>query len=120
MYKKISMSNMILKYIINSLRAQRFPILPSKVYFSVMFKIFLGGNWGIWSAWASCSATCGGGTQTRSRVCDSPAPLYGGSDCVGSGVESQICNNVQCPVSKYTKASLIMKFYENVLLPKMT
>jgi hypothetical protein len=66
-----------------------------------MFIYFKDGNWGSWSAWASCSATCGGGTQARTRVCDSPAPLYGGTDCAGSGAESQTCNNAACPVSKY-------------------
>lgn len=47
---------------------------------------------GGWSAWSSCSATCGGGTQTRS--CTDPAPADGGQQCVGAS--SQACNVQAC------------------------
>ena len=40
--------------------------------------------------------TCGSGTETRSRDCDDPTPLPGGS-CDGSGTESQSCNDEPCP-----------------------
>ena len=49
---------------------------------------------GGWSAWSTCSATCGGGTQTR--TCTNPAPSGGGADCVGPS--SQSCNTQACPV----------------------
>ncbi len=48
---------------------------------------------GEWSAWSACSATCGGGTQTR--TCTNPAPLNGGANCVGPS--SQACNTQACP-----------------------
>lgn len=35
------------------------------------------GGWSAWSAWSTCS----GGTQTRTRNCDNPAPQYGGLKC---------------------------------------
>lgn len=47
---------------------------------------------GGWGDWGSCSADCGGGTQTRS--CDNPAPSGGGDDCVGEA--SQACNTDDC------------------------
>ncbi|PIK15198.1 thrombospondin type-1 domain-containing protein [Halobacteriovorax sp. JY17] len=49
---------------------------------------------GGWTAWSVCSATCGGGTHTRS--CSNPSPQNGGADCVGDFSES--CNTQGCPV----------------------
>ena len=56
---------------------------------------------GGWSNWGACSATCGGGTQTR--TCTNPAPANGGAYC--SGASSQSCNNQLCPVSTLTLSS---------------
>lgn len=53
--------------------------------------------WTTWSAWGTCSASCGGGTQTRTRSQDPPAS-GGGADCVGASSESQACNTDGCPV----------------------
>ena len=47
---------------------------------------------GGWSAWSSCSVSCGGGTQTR--TCTNPSPACGGSSCSGSS--SQSCNTQAC------------------------
>jgi Thrombospondin type 1 domain len=48
---------------------------------------------GGFSAWSSCSASCGGGTQTR--TCTNPTPTSGGAACVGAF--SQACNTgVSC------------------------
>jgi len=47
---------------------------------------------GGWSAWGTCSKTCGGGTQTR--TCTNPAPANGGATCSGSS--SQTCNTQAC------------------------
>jgi hypothetical protein len=47
---------------------------------------------GGWTAWSTCSTTCGGGMQTRS--CSNPAPANGGSTC--SGVNQQSCNVHSC------------------------
>jgi len=57
------------------------------------------GGWGNWTVWGSCSKTCGDGTQTRSKSCDSPAPAYGGNNCSGQGTESRRCNVKACPVN---------------------
>lgn len=48
---------------------------------------------GGWSAWSSCSLSCGGGTQTR--TCTNPAPSGGGASC--SGDPYQACNTAACP-----------------------
>ena len=47
---------------------------------------------GGWSDWGTCSATCGGGTQTR--TCTNPTPANGGANCVGDS--SQSCNTQSC------------------------
>lgn len=54
----------------------------------VTFLIAVDGNWGPWSVWSFGNSTCGfGGTKSRTRECDSPAPLYGGRPCDGDSLE---------------------------------
>jgi len=48
-----------------------------------------------WSDWSTCSATCGGGTQTRSRTVNTPA-ANGGMACPAL-TDSQACNTNPCP-----------------------
>ncbi len=47
---------------------------------------------GGWSNFSTCSAICGGGTQTRS--CTNPSPANGGNLCSGSTIQS--CNTQAC------------------------
>ncbi|CAK8671662.1 unnamed protein product [Clavelina lepadiformis] len=54
-------------------------------------------QWGSWSAYGSCSATCGPGTQSRSRSIATPASCSGAS-CSGTTAESRDCNVQCCPV----------------------
>ncbi|XP_048746179.2 uncharacterized protein LOC125658800 [Ostrea edulis] len=58
----------------------------------------INGGWDMWSNWGSCTVTCGGGTQTRSRSCSKPSPQYGGLDCTGPKTSSQDCNTHNCPI----------------------
>ncbi|XP_033872721.2 thrombospondin-2-like isoform X1 [Acipenser ruthenus] len=58
----------------------------------------IDGGWGPWSPWATCSNTCGGGLQGRSRICNSPMPQYGGKKCLGESKENELCNKHDCPV----------------------
>ena len=60
------------------------------------------GGWSEFSDWSECSATCGGGTQTRIRTCTNPAPALGGVDCQGESSETQNCNTHHCPGKIYT------------------
>ena len=54
------------------------------------------GGWGDWSDWSECSAECDGGTQTRSKKCNNPAPANGGADCEGEDTETRECNTQKC------------------------
>mmetsp|Transcript_10485 Transcript_10485/g.18949 ORF Transcript_10485/g.18949 Transcript_10485/m.18949 type:complete len:841 (+) Transcript_10485:111-2633(+) len=56
-------------------------------------------QWGIWSEWAengACSATCGGGWQSRERAVEIP-DQNGGATCQGESIASRECNTQPCP-----------------------
>jgi len=57
----------------------------------------INGGWSSYSAWSSCTVSCGGGTQTRTRSCNNPSPQYGGLACSGTDTENQSCNTNTCP-----------------------
>ena len=66
------------------------------------------GNWGEWEAVNQCDVSCGGGQQLKTRLCNNPAPLNGGLDCLLSvGVnlrgeeerKTEVCNNNKCPTA---------------------
>ena len=52
--------------------------------------------WGQWTGWGSCTVTCGGGTQTSTRVINQEAQNEG-IDCVGNSARDQSCNTNDCP-----------------------
>ena len=51
--------------------------------------------WTNWSEWSSCSASCGGGEQSRERECVLPKGVSG---CIGDPEETRVCNPDVCPV----------------------
>ncbi|KAJ8306418.1 hypothetical protein KUTeg_016963 [Tegillarca granosa] len=57
--------------------------------------ILVDGMWKLWSSWDSCSVTCGGGTQNRTRICVEPE--HGGQSCTGPSRQSVRCNDFECP-----------------------
>lgn len=67
------------------------------------------GRWSDWDGWSTCSATCGGGIQNRSRTCTNPPPAYGGKDCLGANQELQSCNQNPCPGFIYFISSFVWK-----------
>ena len=77
---------------------------PCKIqYLSVLFHCLdllgpVDGSWGSWAVWSACSRSCGGGTETRRRLCDSPAPAQGGTDCQGDQHQERQCNTEICPL----------------------
>lgn len=59
----------------------------------------IDGQWTLWSVWTGCSKTCGDGVKTRRRVCDDPAPRFGGTECKGPAEDIESCNTgIICPV----------------------
>ena len=91
----------------------------SRFAFGTMFKSFsfvvtaVDGEWGLWSHWGPCDMTCGGGLRTRVRKCDNPAPKFGGLQCPGYNVQSEICNKQPCPTGNY------LLYYTLVNIPDM-
>ena len=58
-----------------------------------MASLFIKG-WGQWSSYSACSATCGGGTRTRNRICNGGNPGTGG--CPGTDEQTITCNSRPC------------------------
>jgi len=53
-------------------------------------------KWTQWSAWSPCTATCNGGTHSRSRSIASDK-TWGGISCTGETNASRACNREHCP-----------------------
>ena len=51
--------------------------------------------WGDWGRYTSCSKSCGGGTQTRTRV--KTTEEQNGGSCAGGTLEVNDCNTDSCP-----------------------
>ena len=58
-------------------------------------------TWGEWSAWTTCSAACGEGTQSRSRSCSQEG------QCDGDALQTQSCTGPDgaCPSGSWTEWS---------------
>ncbi|XP_045182704.2 uncharacterized protein LOC123541344 [Mercenaria mercenaria] len=54
------------------------------------------GGWTSWGSWISCSESCGGGFQSRSRTCSNPIPSLHANNCDGSSIEVKACNRHPC------------------------
>ena len=56
------------------------------------------GRWGAWPAdWGQCSVTCGDGVSTRTRQCNWPPALRGGTPCSGDHTDTKPCTMNPCP-----------------------
>lgn len=56
----------------------------------------VNGGFSSWSAPSACTAKCGAGTQTLTRLCDNPKPLNGGMFCQGAYTKQEVCNLGPC------------------------
>ena len=77
------------------------PVSKSGFYIASCFRSPVDGGYSSWSAWNACTVSCGGGTRTRTRACNNPAPRNGGKTCsargLGNDKETQACNKQGCP-----------------------
>ena len=67
---------------------------PTNIYTSsrcILFCCLVAATWGTWTTWSGCSATCGGGRQSRRRSCQN------GNTCMGRNTEFTNCNTQNCP-----------------------
>ena len=55
------------------------------------------GGWSTWGDWGKCSLTCGTGSRSRRRRCDTPVPQHGGSTCPGTVLQNGLCVLDACP-----------------------
>ena len=72
---------------------QYIPFIPSLI----TRNIIVDGGWSSWSAYRKCSVTCGRGTKTRRRKCNSPKSSNGGKPCAGRDSQSMVCEGAKCP-----------------------
>ena len=64
----------------------------------VYYNLFtVHGGWTEWTDFSDCSQTCAEGSQTRTRTCTNPVPLFGGDDCVGTDTNTESCFKAFCP-----------------------
>ncbi|XP_047139597.1 polycystin-1-like protein 2 isoform X2 [Hydra vulgaris] len=62
-------------------------------YLNATCPVFETG-WSNWSIWSSCDVSCGNGSISRTRVCNSAV-----NSCVGNSIEITSCyHNITCPI----------------------
>jgi len=54
------------------------------------------GGWTDFGSWSHCTVECGGGTMTKYRTCENPAPENGGAECQGEESKSIGCHEYAC------------------------
>nr|XP_054773335.1 HEAT repeat-containing protein 6-like [Lytechinus pictus] len=52
-------------------------------------------GWSSWGDWSECHPSCGPGSRSRSRICDSPAER-----CLGESQEDEECQQAECVEKK--------------------
>ena len=71
------------------------------VYIQYINYVFIvDAVWAEWGEWESCSVSCGGATQNRSRECIWPDENNKGDYCIddgSNGMQSRKCGESRCP-----------------------
>lgn len=80
-------------------KEERFCLESSQNCLDAAF-VNIDGEWSEWSSWSECSAKCGGGIQSRTRLCDSPRPAGSGSECQGLSHMERLCSIEPCKDSE--------------------
>ena len=62
------------------------------------YSILVDCKWDNYGEWSSCSKTCGGGKQTRTRT-KIRDKAQGGEECTGTNTDARDCNTEACPGS---------------------
>ena len=87
--------------------------MKTSIIDSYFYSFKVNGGWGDWTEWDECPVTCGGADQGRTRVCDNPAPQFGGDDCTVDGSldsETQRCNKNPCPSKNNSHSKFLYEF----------
>ena len=70
---------------------------PLQLYLNMYVFLPVDGGFDLWSAWTTCSQTCGTGTQSRNRTCTNPIPANQGQNCSGEYDQAKSCKLTSCP-----------------------
>ena len=87
------------------------------MYYFFFALYIVDGGYTDWTAWHSCSHTCGAGTSIRTRTCSNPLPQHGGHPCQGHSDDSKACNNGPCP-GKRKEICLLSYLLQFLLKPQ--
>ncbi|XP_060579285.1 IgGFc-binding protein-like isoform X2 [Ruditapes philippinarum] len=71
------------------------------------------GDWSSWENWGPCSASCGGGIQSRHRTCSNPRPSLLGRYCDRSPDETRTCNKRRRCALGYYGTRFIFGYMKN-------
>ena len=63
----------------------------------ILYFLYIIASWEYVNGWSTCSATCGGGTQTRTQSCMNSNSTGAEGQCIGNvGSESKDCSIDPC------------------------
>lgn len=62
--------------------------------------IYIQADWSTWEPVGTCSTTCNDGQQEFQRWCNTTIPKPVFTNCAGSNVKYEVCNQGTCPGMK--------------------